>query len=733
MSLMDDVTRAVDGVRSTRGNMIGKCPAHDDRHRSFSYKFDNGKWLFRCFAGCNFEDILARLIDLGAIPKAMAAAENSDKIGLFFAHKDVGSFSAEFDRTDYALQAVYLYHDEQRNIIGFKARFKPKTFRHFTHGGKDRNYAQRSTAIPYRLPWVLDAVKDDTPIHCFEGEKDADNALALGMLECTSFGCATDPLPKEYVARFAGSRWVIWADNDAPGIKRADQVALMLFRNGCKVKLVIPPIGKDFSDWIASGATIEDVAALLAKTPEYLPAAELVEKLSADGTFPNTPYTIGSEAFAGEYFAVKCKDLKYVTDFGKWLYHNTKVWEVDKGGVHHEKVKALAPQLRIDTERIDEAKRKAIEKLASKIESDSGRKAVISTSKTVEAFKIDADKLDDATTKHLLSCDTGVIDLRTGSLSAHSPNYLITKHVPLAVDFDTKPERFVEFIEGLFHDQRVADWLFHFLGYCLTGETGFQHFVMLTAQTGSGKSQLLKILGGVLGDHFGEIDATSLVDAKQRSAAVESDLASMRGKRCVVAHELSASHRLAENTIKAITGGDTIKVKYMGQDKFPLRAPAKLIFTANERPTLSDDAAIARRLLELRFEIAPTKIVEELAEKMLAAEGPAILGFLAKRARATYEKPSVLSIPHTLRGWTDEYINEMNYMKGWFEVSAMSLQGAFTPRAELMASVEGYLAENRIPIDFKFAMLGQRLKKFGCLPDIQEGKHGWKNITLRHR
>jgi hypothetical protein len=38
-----------------------RCPAHEDRAASLSWRFANGKTMLHCFAGCTFEEIRAAL------------------------------------------------------------------------------------------------------------------------------------------------------------------------------------------------------------------------------------------------------------------------------------------------------------------------------------------------------------------------------------------------------------------------------------------------------------------------------------------------------------------------------------------------------------------------------------------------------------------------------------------------------------------------------------------------
>jgi hypothetical protein len=60
---------SLDGVRLNRDRRSGiaKCPAHDDRQASLSFRqSDTGRLLAHCFAGCPFVEIVraARFSDI---------------------------------------------------------------------------------------------------------------------------------------------------------------------------------------------------------------------------------------------------------------------------------------------------------------------------------------------------------------------------------------------------------------------------------------------------------------------------------------------------------------------------------------------------------------------------------------------------------------------------------------------------------------------------------------------
>lgn len=733
MSLTENIARDRDGRKSTQGNMIGRCPAHEDKSRSLTFKEEGDKLLLKCWAGCSFETIVNNLVALGTIPSLTKAETYNPSVWLQFYDEAIGSFGAPFDSPNYSLEKIYLYRDEEGEIVGCKARFKPKLFKRLSYFGRDNIKLRGFDPMPYNLPEVLKALAEGRPIHQFEGEKDADNGTAAGFVT-TTFGCAVDKLPLDFFPKVKGSRWVVWADNDKPGLKRAQDICAMLHNHGAESKLVVAPLGKDFSDWLAAGATIDEIRELLQETPKWLPLQEQIEAAQEKGSLPRTSYDVGTEAFAGEYVAKSFHEgLRYLCDMRRWVANTGKCWGIDVGGDSRECVKSMHSIIKRDMLLLDVVYREELEKLATKVQSDVGVGSVLRMAQTVPSMRLLATALDGPNTKHLLSCEDGVIDFKTSELLPHpQPDLLITKHSPHHVDFHRVPERFLQFIYQLFKNEETAEWVLDWLGYCLTGETSFQKFVMMVGAAGSGKSQLQTIIRLLLNSHCADLDADSLVYSKQRSAAVDSDLAGTRGCRVIFCSELSPRNKLDERVMKALTGADTIRVKFMGKDKFDLSGWSKLIFTANERPPLSDDVGIARRLLELRFENVPEVEIEYLGETLVREEGAQILGYLAQRAKKHYDNPQAIRmLPPDISGWTGEWLEEIDIVRGWVDLRTQFCKGSFETTSRLLDDLERYCKENRIPFDMNAGGLGRRLRRFGYFPDKNEmDQRGWRNVML---
>lgn len=237
------------------------CPAHQDGNASLSLaEGNNGGWLVHCHAGCS--------------PEAVAAAA-----GLTLA--DLMPQAAENRRRNDGpgrVVARYVYTDEAGAELFQCRRYEPKSFRQ-GHSGPDGRWIPNLDGVRrvlYRLPQVGDAVESGATVFIVEGEKDADNLVAAGLVATTSPMGAGKWRP-EYGDSLQGAvAVVIIADKDEPGRRHAARVAASLHGNVGAVKVLeLPDINghhvKDFTDWRDAGGTREGLEALVSTAPAWTP------------------------------------------------------------------------------------------------------------------------------------------------------------------------------------------------------------------------------------------------------------------------------------------------------------------------------------------------------------------------------------------------------------------------------------------------------------------------------
>ena len=206
------------------------------------------------------------------------------------------------------IMATYDYPDTDGTLVYQVVRYAPKDFRQCRPDGKGGwiwNLAGVHRIL-YRLPELL-AADPDHPAFICEGEKDADNVAALGLVATTcSEGAGKWHLIKDLRA-LEGRQVVILPDNDpgGQGLHHAEQVATSLQGIASSVKILelpdLPESGGDVSDWLDMGSTAERLIELAADTTKWTPpltsaasasCEDLLERSKLDPGAPFEPEAI---------------------------------------------------------------------------------------------------------------------------------------------------------------------------------------------------------------------------------------------------------------------------------------------------------------------------------------------------------------------------------------------------------------------------------------------------------
>lgn len=238
----------------------------------------------------------------------------------------------------------------------------------------------------------------------------------------------------------------------------------------------------------------------------------------------------------------------------------------------------------------------------------------------------------------LLAVENGVIDLRTGELHEHSPDYLITRFAPIVYLPDAVAPRFLQFLDEAFEgDGETIGYVLRLLGYCLTGSTQ-EHVLSLWygPRGANGKSTLLSLLLWLLGDYAGSV-APGLLLSKS-SDQHPAGLLDLRGKRLVVCDETPDGKRWDEALVKRLTGGGSIKARALYRDFVEFDQTHKLVIATNSRPIVRDHGgAFWRRVRVLPWRASFVDRIDPTLLDKLKLEASGILNLLVAGARSWYE------------------------------------------------------------------------------------------------
>lgn len=204
------------------------CPAHEDKNASLSVKLTAEKALLFCHAGCKVDAIL----------------------------KAAGLTYADLFNNGHTPTNIYQYRNLDGSLSHEKLKFKTPNGKTFTQRRIDElgniiENLEGVQKIPYNFPEVTKAIAQGAPILYCEGEKDADTARLLGFT-ATTMGGASD-WKDEYKNYFKNACIVQFPDKDDAGLKLAHNVTESLKTVAKSLKVVIVPVGKDFTEWVEAG------------------------------------------------------------------------------------------------------------------------------------------------------------------------------------------------------------------------------------------------------------------------------------------------------------------------------------------------------------------------------------------------------------------------------------------------------------------------------------------------
>jgi putative DNA primase/helicase len=214
-------------------------------------------------------------------------------------------------------------------------------------------------------------------------------------------------------------------------------------------------------------------------------------------------------------------------------------------------------------------------------------------------------------------------------------------------------------------NDEVIDFLWKASGYSLTGNTKEDCLFLLYGTGANGKSTFLSILRALLADYSKQAAFSTFLH--QERETVRNDLADLAGVRLVVASETDEGKRFSLSVVKALTGQDVIKARFLFSENFEYSPQMKIWLGANHKPVIrGTDHAIWRRIrlipFNQRFEGATKD--PNMREKLLK-ERPGFLAWAVRGCLAWQQEG--LPLPEAVKNATDEYRNESDVIGAFLD------------------------------------------------------------------
>lgn len=394
---------------------------------------------------------------------------------------------------------------------------------------------------------------------------------------------------------------------------------------------------------------------------------------------------------ARRFAALHGSGIRYLHDERKWRTYADGYWGAASGGyVERAAKEVVSAMLREASITPDDSERKKLTAWAVKTDSRRGIDDMLKLSQSEIPIAASRESFD--TNPNLLTGANKTLDLRTGLLRAHDPNDMITLRTQVAFDADATAPTWERFLDDVFAgDKELIAYFQRVFGYCLTGETSEQVFFNFHGDGANGKSTAVNVLKDLLGDHA----MTSPFDSFVRSRGDKgprNDLARLHRARVVVASESGDNRKLDAETVKGLTGGESIAARFLYGELFEFRPMFKLLLVSNHLPRVDgDDEALWRRIRLIPFTQSFLGREDHELPNKLTRELPGILawavqGLLEWRANGL---GTATAVERATRDYRDEEDGVGSFVAECLSPDAE----ARIPTADLYERYESYCAE----------------------------------------
>lgn len=199
-------------------------------------------------------------------------------------------------------------------------------------------------------------------------------------------------------------------------------------------------------------------------------------------------------------------------------------------------------------------------------------------------------KADMLNNDSFLNLENGLFDIKTYQIKPHTPAVLSTIRLKVTYDANATCPLWEEAVHTIVSDNDYIQILQEFFGLCMTRET-YDKALFLIGEGSNGKSTLLDVLKGILGD-----DNTCEVQLEQLEKSHY--VAQLHNKILNIASEIGARGTVCDEMFKKIVAHDYVMGDHKFGHPFSFRPVCKLIFATNNMPRTDDKTrAFYRRLL----------------------------------------------------------------------------------------------------------------------------------------
>lgn len=272
---------------------------------------------------------------------------------------------------------------------------------------------------------------------------------------------------------------------------------------------------------------------------------------------------------------------------------------------------------------------------------------------------------------YLFNTTEGTYDLRQGlaGLREHSPNDHLT-HMTAIPPNTVGADIWHHFLETIFcGDADLIHYVQCEMGQMLIGRVCEEAMIIAYGSGRNGKSTFFNAISRILGSYAGKISPAVLTTGTQRPNVMQ-ELAAARGKRLLVASEMTEGARLDDGTLKQLCSTDPVLARMLYKEPFVYTPSHVLVLYTNHLPKVSSlDSGTWRRLTVVPFHatIDGSSDIKNYSDFLFDHAGGAILSWLIEGAKMAIDLDFRIDKPKAVLEAVEAYRDQNDWLRHFLE------------------------------------------------------------------
>ena len=303
------------------------------------------------------------------------------------------------------------------------------------------------------------------------------------------------------------------------------------------------------------------------------------------------------------------------------------------------------------------------------------------------SLQIPVEKLD--RDPFLLNTPGGTVDLRTGEMKPHKPEDFCTRITGCSPGNENS-ELWMQFLDEITcGDKDLAAYLQLCAGMIAIGQVKNEKLLIAYGGGGNGKSTCFNLWAKVLGSYSGTLPSESLI--VRRNQNKDYSIAELRGRRFIIAAELSEGSRLSTDALKRLCSTDAISAEKKHKDPFSFVPSHTIVLYTNVLPEVrSTDRGTWDRLVILPFQARfrnSNAEIKDFASVLFEKCGGAVLSWIVAGAVKFIDSGYRIAEPKAVSDaigrykadsdWLELFLSEQCEIRGNYEVGSAELYAAY--------------------------------------------------------